>query len=85
MRSPTVKVISSVTQPQPTSSVDTLVTVAEKTMRSPGKTESRMRNVMRPRRPVGPVQSVTYRSNHAAWFGVLRKMSATPFRSVANL
>lgn len=32
-----------------------------------------------------PVPSVTNRSNQAAWFGVFKKMSATPFRSVANL
>lgn len=72
-------------QPQPVSSVVTSVTLAVKVIVSPGKMESRMRNFMRPSRPVGPVQSVTKRSNQAAWFGVFRKMSCTPLRSVANL
>src|SRR5262249_24217654 len=35
-------------------------------------------------RPVGPVQSVTYRSNQAAWLGVLRKMSFVPLRWTAK-
>ena len=53
-------------------------------MVSPGKTEPFMRKVMRPRRPLGPVQSVTYRSNQAAWLGVFRKMSWVPLRLTAK-
>ena len=56
--SPTASDTSRSTQPQPVSSVATLVTVARKAIVSPGNTEPFMRKVMRPNRPFGPVQSV---------------------------
>ena len=49
-------------------------------MVSPGKIEPSMRKVTRRSRPKGPVQSVMYRSNHEARFGMLRKMSRVPLR-----
>ena len=57
--SPTMRATSKSIQPQPASSTSVPVTVAVKTMWSPGNTDVFMRKVMRPSRPVGPVQSVT--------------------------
>lgn len=81
----TRKARSSSIHPHPVSSMPTEVTVPLKTMVSPGKTEPFIRNFIRPKRAVGPSQSVTYRSNQAAWFGVLRKMSLVPLRCTAKL
>ena len=53
-------------------------------MVSPGKTDPCIVKVILPSRPWGPVQSVRYRSNQAAWFGVFKKMSRVPLRSTAK-
>ena len=75
---------STVAHPQPTSSVSTCSTVPASTIVSPGNTDPFIRNFMRPSRPYGPDQSVRYRSNHAAWFGVFKKMSRVPLRFTAK-
>ena len=79
-----LRVTSRVAHPHPVPSSSVAVTSPAKVMRSPGNTESRMRNVMRPSRPFGPVQSVTNRSIQAAWFGVFKKMSLVPLRFTAK-
>jgi hypothetical protein len=59
VRSPTLTRSATSAQLVPDASLATCSTEPRNTIVSPGKIESCMRNVMRPRRPVGPVQSLT--------------------------
>src|SRR6185436_15709124 len=58
-RPPEVSVSSSSAHAQPRASRSTPFTLPVNTIVSPGNTESFMRNRIQPRRPKGPVQSVT--------------------------